>query len=78
MRTGPLRLALVCLAAAGIFHAAHADESKPTCTEEPLRRDCVKVEDPDAAPPKPSVHRRPKPQHPIARPMPSAGGHQAR
>ena len=46
--------------------------------EEPERRDCVKVEDPDAEPPKPSVNRKPKPHHPIARPLPAAGGHQAR
>lgn len=78
MRIKPLRLALVCLAAAGISQGVYADESKPTCDEAPERRDCVKVEDPDAEPPKPSVNRTTKPHHPVARPHPATGGHKGR
>ena len=54
-------------AAAGIA----ADSKRPTCDERPDLRDCVKVEDPDAQPPAPSVYRQKKPQHPIARPQPA-------
>ena len=55
---------------AGIALAA---SPKPTCDEAPERRDCIKVEDPNAVPPKPTVNRN-KPTHPIARPLPATGG----
>lgn len=51
-----------------------ADSKRPTCEEEPGLRDCVKVEDPDAQPPAPSVYRQKKPTHPIAKPAPASAG----
>jgi hypothetical protein len=57
---------------------ASPDRSRPTCDEKPTLRDCVKVEDPDASAPAPSVYRQKKPAHPIARPKPAAGAAKAR
>ena len=48
-----------------------ADSHRPTCAEKPGLRDCVKVKDPDAQAPAPSVYRQKKPAHPIARPQPA-------
>ena len=48
-----------------------ADSKRPTCDQRPDLRDCVKVEDPEAQPPAPSLYRQKKPQHPIARPQPA-------
>jgi len=44
----------------------------PTCNEEPTRRDCVKVEDPDATPPKHTVNQNKKKpvQLPVVKPRP--------
>ena len=58
------------LALAFIAAGVSADSHRPTCEEEPGLRDCVKVEDPDAQAPVPSVYRQKKPEHPIARPQP--------
>jgi len=57
---------------------ASPDKSRPTCDEKPGLRDCVKVEDPDASAPAPSVYRKKKPAHPIAGPKPAAGAAKAR
>ncbi len=48
-----------------------ADAHRPGCDEKPGLRDCVKVEDPEAKAPAPSVYRQKKPEHPIARPQPA-------
>ena len=54
---------------------AKADITPPTCDEEPTRRDCVKVEDPDATPPRHTVDQNKiKPvQLPGVKPRPKAG-----
>jgi hypothetical protein len=57
---------------------ASSAKSRPTCDEKPTLRDCVKVEDPNASAPAPSVYRQTKPAQPIARPLPAAGGAIAR
>jgi len=57
---------------------ASSAKSRPTCAEKPTLRDCVKVEDPNASAPAPSVYRQQKPAQPIARPLPAAGGAIAR
>jgi hypothetical protein len=46
----------------------------PTCEERPTRRDCVKVEDPDATPPRHTVNNNKKKpvQLPVAKPRPKA------
>lgn len=46
-----------------------ADITPPTCEERPTRRDCVKVEDPNATPPKHTIKQN-KPQQPIVKPKP--------
>ncbi len=53
---------------------AMADIKKPTCDEEPTRRDCVKVEDPDAVPPRHTVDQNKKKpvQLPVVKPRPKA------
>ena len=58
--------------------AALSDSHRPTCDEKPEVRDCVKVEDPDAQAPAASVHRKPKPPGPTAKPLPAAGGAKTR
>lgn len=57
---------------------AFASGSKPSCEEAPERRDCIKVEDPDARPPKQTVNRKHKPPgaapvQPLPRPKPKPG-----
>jgi hypothetical protein len=44
----------------------------PTCEERPTRRDCVKVEDPDAVPPRHTVNQNKKKpvQLPVVKPRP--------
>ena len=69
---------LLCLGLGMISITVQSDSSKPTCDERPELRDCVKVEDPDAQPPAASVHRKPKPVGPVARPLPAAGGAKTR
>ena len=61
---------MAVFAAAGIA----ADSKRPTCDERPDLRDCVKVEDPDAQPPAPSVYRQKKPAPPVAKPTPAPAG----
>lgn len=72
MKTRVLSICVLGLALTASVALAAADKSRPTCEEEPGLRDCVKVEDPDASAPAPSVYRQKKPVHPIARP--AAGG----
>jgi len=56
-----------------------ASKQKPTCKERPEARNCVKVEAPDAATPKPSVYRNPnQPAPPVARPLPATAAPMAR
>ena len=62
---------VAALTLAMIAAGVAADSHRPTCDEEPGLRDCVKVEDPDAKPPAPSVYRQKKPEHPIAGPQPA-------
>ena len=53
-----------------------ADIKRPTCDEEPTRRDCIKVEDPDAVPPRHTVNQNPNNKKPVqlpAKPRPKAG-----
>ena len=69
---------LWCLGLAFNTASASSGTSRPTCVEKPEQRDCVKVEDPDATSPKPSVYRQKKPTHPIAKPRPAKGGATAR
>lgn len=66
-------IGLVAILLTAVFATAgvSADSKRPTCDQRPDLRDCVKVEDPDAQPPAPSVYRQKKPQHPIARPQPA-------
>lgn len=51
---------------------ALADSSKPTCEEEPTRRDCINVEAPSATPPKQTV-KQGEPSNPVAKPFPATG-----
>jgi hypothetical protein len=51
-----------------------ADSKRPTCDERPDLRNCVKVEDPHAQPPAPSVYRQKKPALPVAKPAPAPAG----
>ena len=51
---------------------ALADSSKPTCEEEPTRRECMNVEDPSATPPKQTV-KQDEPSRLLARPLPATG-----
>jgi len=74
MRTLSLTVISLGFAMGASAALASPDESRPTCDEKPTLRDCVKVEDPDATAPAPSVYRKNKPVHPIARPKPAAGG----
>jgi hypothetical protein len=66
-------IGLVAVMLTAVFATAGvaADAKRPTCDQRPDLRDCVKVEDPDAQPPAPSVYRQKKPAHPIARPQPA-------
>jgi hypothetical protein len=48
-----------------------AETPKPTCEEEPSRRDCVKVEDPNASPPKQTVNQNKPERLPVAKPAPA-------
>jgi len=66
---------LITMFLAGISFQAMADIKKPTCDEEPTRRDCVKVEDPDAVTPRHTVDQNKKKpvQLPVAKPRPKAG-----
>jgi len=72
MKTRVLSICVLGLALTVSADLAAAEKSRPTCEEEPGLRDCVKVEDPDASAPAPSVYRQKKPVHPIARP--ASGG----
>ena len=47
-----------------------ANSSPPTCEEEPTRRDCIKVEDPNATPPKQTVNKKDKQLKPKPKPRP--------
>lgn len=78
MKPKILRISLLCLAMGTLSTAALSDSSKPTCGDQPELRDCVKVEDPDAAAPSPSVHRKPKPPGAAPRPLPAPGGAKAK
>ena len=51
---------------------AVADITPPTCDEEPTRRNCVKVEDPNATPPRHTVNQNKKKpvQLPLVKPRP--------
>lgn len=49
-----------------------ADISPPSCKDEPERRDCVKVEDPDAKPPKHIIKKKKPQQVPVVKPRPKA------
>jgi len=66
---------LITLLLAFVSFQAMADIKRPTCDEEPTRRDCVKVEDPDAVPPRHTVNQNKKKpvQAPVAKPRPKAG-----
>ena len=73
MRSGNLLLGFAGLSMLAVSATGVADNHRPTCKERPELRDCVKVEDPDAEPPKPSVYRTPKPPGaPVARPATGA------
>lgn len=74
MKTRALCKGLLGLVISVASTAALSDSHRPTCDEKPEVRDCVKVEDPDAQAPAASVHRKPKPPGPTARPLPAAGG----
>jgi len=78
MKTSLLTVILLGFAMGASAALASPDKSKPTCDEKPTLRDCVKVEDPNASAPAPSIYRQKKPQHPIAGPMPAAGAAKAR
>ena len=47
-----------------------ANSAPPTCEEEPTRRDCIKVEDPNATPPKHTVNKKDKQLKPKPKPRP--------
>ena len=64
---------LLCLAIAMLPATLLAKSPKPTCEEEPTRRDCIKVEDPHATPSKQTVNGKKPVQLPVVRPMPAAG-----
>jgi len=53
---------------------AMADIERPTCDEESSRRDCIKVEDPNATPPRHTVNQNKKKpvQLPVVKPRPKA------
>jgi len=78
MKTSLLTVILLGFAMGASAALASPDKSRPTCDEKPELRDCVKVEDPNASAPAPSVYRQQKPTHPIARPLPAAGAAKAR
>ena len=78
MKAEILRISLLCLAMGTLSTAALSDSSKPTCDDKPELRDCVKVEDPDATAPAPSVYRKPKPPGAAPRPLPASGGAKAK
>jgi hypothetical protein len=78
MKTLLLTVILLGFAMGASAPLASSDKSKPTCDEKPTLRDCVKVEDPNASAPAPSVYRQQKPAQPIARPLPAAGAAKAR
>jgi len=71
MLTKATGTAFLVLTISILFSVDAASNAKPTCEETPERRDCVKVEDPDAKPPKPSVYRNPKPPGPSVQPLPA-------
>lgn len=62
---------LITMFLAGISFQAMADIKKPTCDEEPTRRDCVKVEDPDAVAPRHTVKQNPNQKKPVQLPAKS-------
>ena len=67
MIIGPCSLAILVVSGGAL-----ANDHRPTCTEEPEVRDCVKVEDSDAESPTASVYTNPKrPVAPVARPLPA-------
>ncbi len=79
MKHRKIIIQLLCTAMLALGHGASATDHRPTCKDRPELRDCVKVEDPDAAPPKPSVYRNPaKPGGPVARPLPAGPGPRAK
>jgi hypothetical protein len=67
---------LITMFLAGISFQAMADIKKPTCDEEPTRRDCVKVEDSDAESTviNNNYNNKKKPvQRPVTKPRPKSG-----
>lgn len=78
MKAKKLSILLFCLGLGATSITVGSDSSKPSCDERPELRDCVKVEDPNAQPPAASVHRKPKPVGPVARPLPAAGAAKTR
>ena len=62
---------LLCLVVVVFSANVFADSNKPTCKEEPTRRDCVRLEDPNTTPPKQTVDKK-EPSRPVARPVPSS------
>jgi len=50
-----------------------ADSHRPTCDEKPSLRDCVRVENPNAPPPKQIVREKGQPNHPTVTPLPAPG-----
>ena len=74
MKTELLSICLLCLALGANTVLASSKSSRPSCDEEPGLRDCVKVEDPDAKPPKPNVNRKKQPAGPAVKPLPATGG----
>jgi len=67
---------LITLLLAFMSFQAMADIKRPTCDEEPTRRDCVKVEDTNADTTviNNNSNKKKKPvQRPVAKPRPKAG-----
>jgi hypothetical protein len=66
---------LMTLLLATMSFQVMADIKRPTCEEEPTRRDCIKVEDPDAVPPRHTVKQNPNNKKPVqlpAKPRPKS------
>lgn len=73
MKVDASRRSLLCLTMVLSAVTALADSSKPTCDEKPGARDCVRLEDPNATPPRPTVDQKKPVQLPVVRPLPSGG-----